>query len=324
MQRVSQRTRAVLLLVAIAVCTAIGLGGGCTKNANQRVATTQIFVNQATAADTPLDCVPDPDGNVLYYIASKGTDRAVFKVDADGKVTELFAGAPLVDARGISISSDGAVLYLADPAAPGGGALYSLDIMGGGTPEIVKGTEGTAPRAVDVLAGGKEDEIYLAGQSSGAAAVLKTVAGSGVSSVLVKGTPLSKPDGVAVTRNGVVYVSDAGTDPGKVYQLKNGTLTPLGGDVKLGAPAGISAVMDESSVLVSSLDPQKGTSQVLIINPLTGATKVYNGTINESTVSGGLHRAHYANLFGWAGKTYVYRVKVVLDQPSSTVAGPGD
>src|SRR4051794_27891650 len=108
MKGVSQWMRALLLLVVVGICAAIGLGGGCNDNTKAHVAQTQIFVTEAASAEAPLDCVPDPDGNFLYYIASSGSDRTVFKVDADGKVSQVFSGAPLVDARGISISSDGA------------------------------------------------------------------------------------------------------------------------------------------------------------------------------------------------------------------------
>lgn len=325
MERLSSGAIALFLVSALAVCTAIGLGGGCNNGTpEQALEQTQIIVDQAAAADEPLDCVPDPDGVNLYYIASKGQDRAVFKVDADGKVTEVFVGAPLVDARGISISSDGQVLYIADAAAGTGGALFALEILGG-TPTEMAGTSGTAPRAVDVLAGGSEDEVYFTGTAPSGKAAIFAVASKGASAqVVFEGAPLQKPDGILAGRSGDIYVTDAGTDPGKVYRVSGDSATAIGGDLTLGAPAGISALMDESTILVSSLHPEKGTSQVALMDPASGKTTTFDGTIGANKVSGGLHRAHYADVFGWAGFADVYSVKVKGPKPGSTPGGPAN
>lgn len=323
MVRLSEKTRVLLLLASIAVSATIGLGGGCNDAPASSKSQSHIYVTEAASADTPLDCVPDPDAMSLYYIASKGADRAVFKVDLDGTVSEIFTGAPLVDARGISISTDGTILYIADPGAPNGGAVYSLEILGG-TPAVVKGTEGSAPRAIDIHATGKTDLLTLAGKASdGAAAVLEVPASGGTAKVVYKGSPLQKPDGVVATTSGLYYVTDAGTNPGKVFQIDNGTAKAIGGDVTLGSPAGISTLQNEAAVLVSSLSA-KGTSQVVIIDPAANTSSTFDGTIGVNKVSGGLHRAQYSDLFGWAGRGSVYRVKVVVDSPSSTPGGPGD
>ncbi len=325
MERLSNKVIGLFLISVTAVCVAIGLGGGCNNGTpEEKLEQTQITVDEAATAETPLDCVPDPDGVSLYFIASKGSDRGVFKVDDDGKVTEVFIGAPLVGARGISISSDGQVLYVADPKAGTGGALFSLEVMGG-TPAELTGTSGTAPSAVDVLAGTGQDEIYFTGTSAGGkAAVFKITAAGQAPQVVFEGDPLKKPDGILAARSGEIFVTDAGSDPGKVYRISGGSAEVLGGELKLGSPAGISALMNESTILVSSLDPNKGTSQVALIDPVDGKTTTFNGTISANKVSGGLHRAHYADKFGWAGFNKVYLVTVKGPSPSSTPGGPAN
>lgn len=323
MEHLSNRVIALLLTVLVAFCATIGLAGGCNSGTRDQIMQhTEIVVTEAATADSPLDCVPDPDGLSLYYIASKGGERGVFKVE-EGKVTEVYVGAPLVDARGISISSDGQVLYIADPQAGTDGALFSLEILGG-TPAEIAGASGTAPRAVDVLADASEDQIYFTGTSAaGKPAVFRVGPKAASPEIMFEGAPLVKPDGVLAARSGWIFVTDAGTDPGKVYEVSGTTAGPVGGGLDLGSPAGISALLDESVVLVSSLDPQKGTSQVAMVDPETNKTVIFNGTISANKVSGGLHRAHYANVFGWAGFNKVYLVNVKSPQPSSTPGGVG-
>jgi len=324
MVRLSQKARVALFLASIVTSATIGLGGGCKNDATPNSKSqSHIYVTEAASADKPLDCVPDPDAMNLYYIASKGADRAVFKVDIDGKITEIFAGAPLVDARGISISTDGTILYVADPGAPNGGAVYSIELSGG-SPVVVQGTEGTAPRAIDVHANGKTDILTIAGKAPDkAAAILEVPWSGGTAKVVYEGSPLQTPDGVVATVSGLYYVSDIGTTPGKVYQIDGTNAKELGGAITLGGPAGISTLQNEGAVLVSSLSA-KGTSQVVIIDPAANTTSTFEGTIGVNNISGGLHRAHYSDLFGWAGVKSVYRVKVVVDSPSSTPGGPGD
>lgn len=324
MQRLSKKARALLFVGAIGVSASIGLGGGCKNDAPPNSKSqSHIYVTEVASADTPLDCVPDPDAMNLYYLASKGADRALFRVDIDGKITEIFSGAPLVDARGLGISTDGTIVYIADPGAPGGGAVYSMELPGG-TPTVIPGTEGTAPRALDVHATGKTTYVTIAGKAKdGSAAILEIPDTGGEAQIVYSGKPLSKPDGVVATASGLYYVADAGTTPGKVFQIQGGSAKALGGDITLGSPAGISTLQNEGAVLVSSLSA-KGTSQVTILDPAADTTSTFDGTIGVNKVSGGLHRAYYSDNFGWAGYKNVYRVKVVVDSPSSTPGGPGD
>ena len=131
-----------------------------------------------------------------------------------------------------------------------------------------------------------------------------------------------------MTTKQVVYVADqeAGKgEPGQVFKLSNGALTVVGPEFLPGNPTGIAATLDERKALVSSLDPQKGTSQVVILDLDAHTASTFSEVIKENTYSGGLHRARFKNVFAWAGKTTVYAVRVtIIKGDSSTPGGPGD
>jgi sugar lactone lactonase YvrE len=292
---------------------------------------TQITVTPAaTDVDTPLDATPDPMGTVIYFIANSPSGKAVYSVPAAGGTPMLiYAGAPLVDPHGISISSSGQTLFIADRAAGsnGGGAIFSMPTAGD-TPVVVSGSEGTHPSALDLSEIGNSDDIYFTGTSNGDPAVYKLAAEGGTAEVLAKGAPLAMPDGVAVASNQTVYIADkqAGmTLAGQVFKLSGGSLAKLGPELAPGDPTGIAITLDDTKVLVSSLDPKAGTSQVTIELPETNMSSTFNDVIKANKVSGGLHRARLRETYAWAGYKQVYTVKLkTINADSSTPGGVGN
>jgi len=125
--------------------------------------------------------------------------------------------------------------------------------------------------------------------------------------VVFKGAPLVWPSGVAVTKAGVVYVVDlaaSGNNLGTVYRIQNGKAEKLADQIRTsGSIAGAALTLDESALLVSNLQAEKGTAQVLVVNLSTGALGLINKGIASNTGAGGVHRAHRVNRFSWADCT---------------------
>ncbi|MFN8556489.1 MAG: hypothetical protein U0531_03765 [Dehalococcoidia bacterium] len=99
--------------------------------------------------------------------------------------------------------------------------------------------------------------------------------GDGLRDVVISGAPLMLPDGLAVTRDGEVYVAARASvddSTGAVFRVLDGALDTLADGALLGGPAGLALTLDEGTLLVSSLSAG-GTSQVLIVDLATGGTE---------------------------------------------------
>lgn len=322
-----------LMLGAMAVVAAIvDCGGDSSAPPAVSSGKLSVTVNAAAGAlDTPLDAVPDPMGNDIFFIASSKGEKGIFRVSGNGgAVSQVYLGAPLVDPRGITISADGATLFVADPGADPakGGAVFQLPAIGD-TPTPIEGTAGTHPTALDIVGVSKGDVLYYTGtDEAGDPAIFEVPIGEGTVTELFHGAPLVKPNGIVVTTKQAVFIADAAAgkgEAGQVFQLGSGKLSIVGPEFVPGDPTGIAVTLDETKALVSSLDPQKGTSQVVILDLAAHTSSTFSDVIKANTYSGGLHRARFKNSYAWAGKTTVYSVKVkILLGDSSTPGGPGD
>jgi hypothetical protein len=295
----------------------------------------------ATGGDVtlPVDATPSPDGKDVYFIAypkrdgedpglSKTQVPAIYKTAASGGTPQkLHEGAPLGAPFGISISDDGATLFIADSAADSetdetsGGRLFQMP-SGGGAPTVVAGTEGYNPGGVEVFAG----TTYFTGKKDGVAGVFK-VAGGAVSPVAT-GPQFVDPSGVAVSKKGEVFVVDSGNGGvgspqalASVIKAAPGPVEVLRDGLRVGHPAGIAFIPDETAVLVSALDGAKGTDLVYRIElgdkslRSTAAMPAVDNLIGGFTESAGLHRARNAGVFAWAdshagGSGTVYVLKM--------------
>jgi DNA-binding beta-propeller fold protein YncE len=284
-----------------------------------------VSFDMLTEATLPWDAVPSPDGSTIYYTAlqSSGTP-AVFSIPAaGGDPTVLASGAPFVMPLGLDISADGKTLYVADPwmAGAAGNAIFAVSTAGNAAPTVVAGTQGTAPQGVTVAG----DQLYFSGinpANAGQAAIYQiALSGAGDATLVAQGTRLIAPSGLAVAKDGTVYVLDrlaSGNGLGAVLRMKDGTVDAIASDVRIGGQmAGIALTMDESTLLVSSLDKTEGTAQVLAINLSTMQTSIINDVIKANKGAGGLHRAHDANTFAWADSSYS------LSSPDTSIQKPG-
>lgn len=286
-------------------------------------------VGSAATFHAPMDATPDPDGNQIYFTAMSSKGAGVFRSPATGgTVVTLTVGAPLVAPVGLVTSTDGQQLYVADTnavlansqtiaskvALTNTGAIFILS-SSGGTPTPVVGTAHTAPRGLTLVKENNVDMIYFTGAApdDGQPAIMKIPASGGTLTIFEKGGELVAPTGIAVSKTGFVYVADqaaAGAELGILFRFKphehNGRSSHreiLADRVRMGSPAGITLTFDESLVLVSTLETNARTSQVLVVDTVTGAQGIVNKIVGVNTASGGLHRAHNSNVMSWCGVT---------------------
>ncbi|MFN8487511.1 MAG: hypothetical protein U0350_07970 [Caldilineaceae bacterium] len=282
---------------------------------------------QGGVFNTPLDATPDPAGTKIYFTAKSAHGAGVFSVPiTGGNAVSITVGTPFSVPTGLAMSMNGQMIYVADPSVPmpstivasGGnqvkqavtkGALFRVPATGG-TPQVIAGTERTSPRGLEVGQEKGEDMIYFLGNnpSNGEPAVMKIPASGGALTILHQGAPFVNPGGVSLNRaNAVWLVTDdaaSGNGLGSIFRLDaNGQITTLADHVLMGKPAGVALTFDESAALVSTLDPNTGTSQVLVINMTTGEQGIMNKVINVNHASGGLHRARNSTVMAWCGVT---------------------
>lgn len=287
-----------------------GAGGGGTGGSSFEVTPA---ANDATQFNTPFDATPSPDGKTIYFTAVSATgEPGVFTAPAtaNAKVTALFTGDPLVAPFGIATATDGAEIYVADSGAdPDGterGAVYVLPKTGG-TQSVLTGTEGYRPRGLEVVKIGSPpvDTVYFTGvDPADGMPGLFMVAGTGGSPMAVaKGAPFADPGGVALTTDGDAFVLDtiqSGSHLATVLRVTSAGATALTSELHVGYPAGLALSMDEATLFVSGLDPEKGTDVVYAIDVAAETATPISKGIDTYFEPAGLHRAHDVDVFAWA------------------------
>lgn len=277
----------------------MGQGGGSAGLQAESCSTDGVF-------NSPFDATPDPDGNVFYFTAVDvaSGDAGIFT--GCTPVAALHVGDPLVAPLGIATSTDGAKLWVTDPGAEdSNGALGAVFTLGTspGTPVVVAGTEGTVPRGLDLVGSATGDIVYFTGVDPSDKQPGLFMIKGGVVSTVAKGSPFVDPSGVAVASNGTIYVSDtdgSGNHLGAIVQVSNGTATLFVTNVGVGYPAGISITKDDSTVLLSGIDPSTSKDVVYLVNATTKEISTFTDTIGENLEAAGLHRAHNVDVYAWA------------------------
>ncbi|MEA2298698.1 MAG: hypothetical protein QOF77_1634 [Solirubrobacteraceae bacterium] len=267
---------------------------------------TATLVAQLPDGTAALDASPDPTGRVIYFTTNGARGPGIFGVAAAGGApAPVLVGGPLRGPLGLAVSDDARRLFVADPGA----GHITVVAVGGAATHVLRGTAGSAPRGLEVeTVGGREYVVYT-GRRNGRPAVLRiSAAGARRPSVLAAGGLLRRPDGVAIARGGAIYVTDQGAG-GRVLRVLGNRVTTVAGGVSLGRPGGVALTLDESKLLVSSLNPIRRTAQVLIIALGSGRTSTFDAVIGANRDPGGLHRARAARTMGWAdvarsGKVY--------------------
>ncbi len=310
-------------LVALAGCHSSAKSTGSSHPLGDAGLTAVDVIAQAGVFQQPLDAAPSPDGSTMFWIATASQGPAVFSAPAAGGApTVVTQGAPLAQPTGIAVATDGSHLYLADQTATqagntaGPGAILSVSTSGSANAAtVLPGTEGRAPRGIDIVNQGDSDVIYFTGidPADGATGVFQVSTAGGTVTTLAEGAPFVATDSVVVSTQGVAYVTDdgTGTGQGRVFQVTGGTVKAVAQGLDLGHPAGVTLINTDATLLVSALDPASLSDEVLFVDLATGrqaaATKVIGA---HKSSAGGLHRAHTAKVLGWADTVgTVYRVR---------------
>jgi sugar lactone lactonase YvrE len=294
-----------VLILSSAACVPIQPvvrdGAGAMLPVNNKIVSEVKAITDESIALTIYDSTPDPDGNNIYFTARGQAEPGVYMVSiAGGASKALLIGKPLINPRGLAVSSDGKSIFVADADA---GCIWVLSNAGGDVVAL-KGSEGVAAVGVDVrrVANGSE-QVYFSGTKDGKPGVWMVGVKGGQASVIAEGAPLIAPMGIAVTNDGTVYMVDqqaAGHGLGSVFCLNDGRVEKIATNFRAGYLAGAALTSDDSALLVSALDVQSATAQVLVINLATQEEFVVTKVISANHGSGGIHRAHNVNLFSWA------------------------
>jgi DNA-binding beta-propeller fold protein YncE len=300
------RTAGAVLLVCL---------GGCSSNkntdnshGNPNGLQLSPIAHGGAEFQKPWDATLSPDGQTAYFLALSGEASTVFSANASGETpaVPLIEGDVLSAPFGIDISTDGSTLFIADASSPvaaqGGGGLWTLDSRGG-VPALLSETAGYAPKAVAVARENGNDFIYFSGVHplDDQPGVFRLPARGGAPEAVFKGEPLMDPSGVAISRQGTLYVLDAAAEGGRatLYQVSQGQLQALLANLNVGYPAGIALSHDEGSLFLSALDADGSDAIYRLALGQSEAEKL-DADVTAFHESAGLHRAHAARRFIWA------------------------
>ncbi len=285
-----------------------GTGGSSTQTIN-------------TAADIKraLDATPDPEGLQIYFTADGDNGLGVYTAPADGSVPKATAvyptmpndpNNPFVAPFGIATSSNGKQLFVADTAAGASdrGGIFVIPV-GGGAPTELAGTDGTSPHSLDVVIVEGVDTLYFTGvepKVGGLPGVFSIPATGGTLTTIAVGGIFRDPSGLAVAKNGDIYVADTIATEGNAAQI---VLIPAGGgmpkvlvsELRLGYPAGLALTLEEKTLYASGFNPDTLTDRVIVVDiAAKTSTEAFSAEVGTFTESAGLHRAKNAPVFAWA------------------------
>ncbi|HVY46542.1 MAG TPA: hypothetical protein VHB21_11715, partial [Minicystis sp.] len=251
-----------------------GAGGGGGGAGGGGQGSGKIKTAKLVTAGVAFDAALSDDGSVVYFtgVTSKGAG-AVFSVPVSGGQPNVVTQTGLVAPLGLALSTDQKTLFVADPAAEtpkeDGGSIFSVQAEGG-APSALAGTSGAVPRALDVVDEGNKTFVYFSGNVMGAPGVFKVGATGGAIDDVASGAPFRDPAGLAVARDGTVYVVDtvggSRTDATVLAVSSKGHTTTLLNHADVGYPAGVALSQDEKALLVSGLRDAYGHAAVLRVD----------------------------------------------------------
>ncbi len=280
----------------------------------------------------PFDAAPNADGSVVFFTADGANGLGVYKVPADGSApmpaavypTAVDPANPFAAPFGVAVSTDGKTVFVADPAAGPSdrGAIYAVPV-GGGTPKMLSGTDGFAPRSLDVVAVGGLDTLYFSGTDAkvgGLPGIFSVPASGGMVTSVSVGGVLHDPSGLTVAKDGAIYLIDTVASANHTSQIlvipSGGSPKVLMDDVRVGYPAGVAISVDDKTLYVSGFNPHELTDRLLVVDiAASKLTETFMVELGAFTESGGLHRAASSDIFALvdssagpkAGKVFVIK-----------------
>jgi len=270
----------------------------------------------------PLDATPSPDGDSIYFIAFAEVDEGydqrakvpgVYRVAASNEgedaPSEVSSGS-FVAPIGISISVDGKTLFVADLAvetAPEALGAVMMVSAGGGESSPIESTAGYMPQGVTVANVDDKEFVYFTGRDpeTGQSGAFRVSGSGGSVEIVASGSPFVDPSGIAVSPDGIVYVTDSAAsgalgDLGALISIKDNEASIFVSDLALGMPAGVATTLDGSTIAVSALDATTRRDRVFFISAGSAEITVFDEPFDSFQESAGLHRAHNSNFFAWA------------------------
>ena len=244
--------RALACAILVAVCMA-GCGGGASNPTTPTMGGSLFALADGTRSGfgQPTGLAVSRDGKRLYFTARRLQDDApaVYQLDlATQAVTQLYAGAPLVEPGALAATPDNRSLVIADLAAVNGdttGTVFRMPVTGAVAPESI-----LAPGIVDLPGGVALDDggqrLFVTGYTAeGVPAVFQTDTNGVAPKVVAQGTPLTDPAAlwVANDQHALLVVDTAADLDGtaSVFRVKidGGAVETLASAIPVTYPAGI-------------------------------------------------------------------------------------
>ena len=315
------RKHSGLTVLALAMLLGLGAcGGGGDGDGESTVPTigdaaikSATVVAQTEAPTQPVDAAPSPDGSTIYYLTTGDRGPALLEVaaEANSPSTTLAEGAAPGEAHRRRRRHRRCERLHRRPAGSPGQRRRSIrrilvaPTSGAADTHPASGTEGRAPKGLDVVSDGGADVVYFTGTdpANGNLGLFRVPAAGGAVTTVAAGAPFVSPDSVVVSARGVGYVTDqgSGTGKGQVIRVSEGAVTPVLSDLRLGTPAGVTLAPGDGTLLVSSIDASTSSDQVLFLHLASGTTAAAAKVVGANKdSSGGLHRAHASPVLAWA------------------------
>ena len=86
-----------------------------------------------------------------------------------------------------------------------------------------------------------------------------------------------------------------------MYKIASGNISRIVETIRAGSPVGIALSLNESRLLVSTLQPTRTRAQVLVVDLATLETSPMTAGIGQNIGAGGIHRAKLSEVYAWAG-----------------------
>jgi DNA-binding beta-propeller fold protein YncE len=311
--------------LALVAAMAAGCGGGdepmTPPKGPFQFQSMEAAANAPAAFTQPRGGVPLPDGSIALLATLEGLPEGettsagervgvLLQTAGGGAPTVLYSGDAMVNPFDIDASLDGKTLYIADPAAgaESGGAILELPASGGTPSELASGYR---PRSVTVADDGS---LFFSGvdATTGDPGVFQQA--NGITRPVFTGLPLVDPSGIALTKDGTVFVADTrlfdahadmtpvlGNEAG-IVRIKDGVASIFATGFATGYPAGVALSTDESNLIISGEGADRGDTVYVIdvANPMAPPLVVRDAFSKFQDSSAGLKRAHDSNTFIWA------------------------
>ena len=245
-----------------------------------------------------VDAVPSPDGSVAWLLGRGDAGVGVYRADGAGGAELVSGGWGVVLA--LTISTDGNTAYVVGRHDKGHTPrVYAVPLDGTGEPAPLVDLDPYAVNALTLNRIGSADRLTVAGvdPETYESTIYTVAAGGGSVAVVGAGFEVLDLGGVARFDGETTWVTAADAmRMGSLYQVEEGSDLgkPVALSLSFGAPAGIAATRDESTVLMSA------ESELYLYDVSSGVLDVLDVALPPGAHPGGLHRAHEVDRFAIA------------------------